>query len=130
MTAFSQALFNFWSNFGMPAYQQDMVPQGTPFPYITFETVYGAPFGANVLTARVWQKDQEGKDALTGIAAFFDQVKKAIPPQGTTLRTDNGFFVLYPNTAGFLSYEADPSTDNERLKLLSGRVSYEIHYYA
>lgn len=129
MTPFSQALYNFWSNFGLPAYQADMVPDGTPFPYVTFETVYGAPFGANVLSARIWWKDVQGDNALPHIAAWLDRVKAAIPPQGVKLAAAGGFFILYPNDANFLSYEADPSTAAEDLKLLSGRVSYEIHYY-
>lgn len=129
MTSFSQALYKFWSNFGMPAYQADMVPDGTPFPYVTFETVYGSPFGANFLTARMWKKDKIGDNAMPHVASFLEQVKSAIPPQGVKLEADGGFFILYPNTASFLSYETDPSTENESLKLITGRVSCEIHYY-
>ena len=130
MTTFTQALASFWSNFGMIAYQNDMVPDDAQFPYITFEVVQGAPFGGTVLTARMWQKDKPfGDNALPHIAAFLDQVNKAIPPQGVRLTAAVGFFILYPNEAGFLSYEVDPSTASENLKLLCGRVSYEIHYY-
>lgn len=129
MISFNQALYNFWSNFGFPAYQADMVPDGTPFPYVTFEAVYGAPFGATVLTARIWWKDKPGDNALPHVAEFFNQIKAAIPPQGVKLGAEGGFFILYPNTASFLSYETDPSTESELLKLISGRVSYEIHYY-
>lgn len=129
MTNFAKALTAFWSSFGMPAYQQDQVPDGAPFPYVTFEVVQGEPLSQNVLTARAWYRAERGQSVNVQVAQFLDEVKKAIPPQGVTLGTGNGFFSIYPNGAGFLSWEVDPASD-EAQKIVSGRVSYQINYYA
>lgn len=128
MTEFVKALHVFWSNFGMPAYQSDQVPAFQTFPYITYEVIEGAPFSQMVLTARGWFAEQENESVNAEVAAFLDEVKKAIPPQGVTLQSGDGFFSIFPNGAGFLSWEVDPASD-EAQKIISGRVSYQINYY-
>lgn len=129
MTDFAKALTAFWSSFDMPAYQTEQVPNGTAFPYVTFEVLQGAPFSQNVLTARAWFRAERGQSVNAQVAQFLDNVKKAIPPQGVTLQSGDGFFSIFPNGAGFLSWEVDPASD-EAQKIISGRVSYQINYYA
>lgn len=128
MTEFVKALHQFWSQFGT-AYQQDQVPDGQQFPYITYEVIEGAPFAQNALTARCWFAHREGESINAAVATLLDQVKRAIPPQGLKLPCGEGFAVLYPNAAGFLSYEVDPDTLEDGRKIVSGRISYEITYY-
>ena len=106
MTEFHQALLAFWQGFSdgdkpLPAYLSGHVPSNTPFPYITFEVVEGAPFGRT--------------DAVTG----------AIPPQGKRLKAGSGMVMLFPNDAGFISYQTD-QTDKD---VVGARIAYEIHYY-
>lgn len=129
MTEFVKALHVFWSNFGMPAYQQDQVPAFQAFPYITYEVIEGAPFSQMVLTARGWFAEQENESVNAEVAAFLDEVKNAIPPQGVKIASGDGFFVLSPNGAGFLSYETDPDTLEDGRRIVSARVSYELSYY-
>lgn len=49
-----QALHNFWSGFGIPAYDQATVPDDAVMPYITY-TALVAPFeNATLLTGDIW----------------------------------------------------------------------------
>lgn len=129
MTDFVKALHAFWSQFGMPAYQQDQVPPFQEFPYITYEAFESAPYTRNVTLARAWFAQRMGESVNVQVGAFLDQVKRAIPPQGVKLSTEDGFFVLSPNGAAFLSFETDPDTLEDGRQIVSGRVSYEIAYY-
>lgn len=55
-----QALYGFWSSFGLPAYQEEAVPTGEDrpqYPYITYEVATDS-FGEfqTPLTASVWDR--------------------------------------------------------------------------
>lgn len=130
MTDFHQALLAFWQGFSdgdksIPAHLSGHVPPNTPFPYITFEVVEGAPFGRTVLTAYGWFKAVSGYNVNSHAAAFADEVKAAIPPQGKRIKAGSGMVMLFPNDAGFISYQTD-QTDKD---VVGARISYEIHYY-
>ena len=130
MTEFHQALLAFWQGFsdgGKPiqADHSGHVPPNTPFPYITFEVVDGAPFGSTVLTAYGWFKSVSGYNVNSHAAAFADAVKAAIPPQGKRIKVGSGMVMLFQNDAGFISYQTD-QTDKD---VVGARVSYEIHFY-
>lgn len=60
------ALYNFWSMFGLPAYEENAVPSGedgAEFPYITYQVVTDS-FGNNVsLTGSVWYRSTSWKEA-------------------------------------------------------------------
>ena len=60
------ALYNFWSMFGLPAYEENAVPSGedgAKFPYITYQVVTDS-FGNNVsLTGSVWYRSTSWKEA-------------------------------------------------------------------
>lgn len=130
MTGIYQALRKFWGQFydgavSIPSHFSGYVPPETTFPYVTFEVSEGGVLGANVLTAHGWFLAVDGYNPREHAAAFMDQVKKAIPPQGTKLLLSNGFAILFPNDANFLSFVEDQTNHN----VIGARVSYEIHYY-
>ena len=130
MTEFHQALLAFWQGFSdgdkpIPAYLSGHVPTNTQFSYITFEVVEGAPFGRTVLTAYGWFKAVSGYNVNSHAAAFADAVKAAIPTQGKRMKAGNGMVMLFPNDAGFISYQTD-QTDKD---VVAARISYEIHFY-
>lgn len=64
-----EALYNFWSSFGLPAYEENsvyaMASQGnTPaLPYITYEVVTDSfDGGSTSLTASLWYRDMSWVD--------------------------------------------------------------------
>lgn len=55
------ALYNFWSGFGLPAYEETSVPTGDDapdFPYITYQVVTDSFGGDIALTASVWYRSE------------------------------------------------------------------------
>ena len=52
-----QALFSFWSSFGLPAYDQNTVPDKAPLPRITYEDATGSMGDVINLTASLWYRD-------------------------------------------------------------------------
>ena len=135
-TGAHKALYAFWRGFtsdGAPldVYYSGHVPvvPGTKNtiapPYITFEVVDNPPFGRTILTATAWFKAASGYNARVRAADFLDQAKQKIQPQGTLLRCDGGFLLLYPNDAAFLTYADDPDDGD----IVGARVRYEVHCY-
>lgn len=54
-----QAIYNFWSSFGLPAYDQNSVPTGKnrpAYPYITYDTYTGALDDDLILTGQLWYR--------------------------------------------------------------------------
>lgn len=70
-----EALYNFWSAFGIPAYEENSVPQDASFPYITFESTVG-DFGNIIpLSASIWDRTRKG---TAFIDAKADEIEQAI----------------------------------------------------
>ena len=69
-----QALYTFWSSFGLPAYDQYTVPDGAALPYLTYEDITDSLGTVVHMTASLWyrspswaaisQKAQEIADAI------------------------------------------------------------------
>lgn len=51
-----QALFKFWSGFGLPAYEQTTVPDNAELPYITYETATADLDQKLVLSGHLWER--------------------------------------------------------------------------
>lgn len=57
-----QGLQSFWESFGIPAYDENSVPDDAEMPYITYAAVVG-PFGAVVpMSADVWYSSTSWKE--------------------------------------------------------------------
>ena len=61
-----EAQYAFWSQFGIPAYEENSVPTGDDrpsYPYLTYQAV-DAPFNEDVpTTASIWTKDYSWAEA-------------------------------------------------------------------
>lgn len=51
-----QAIYQFWSGFGVPAYDEGSVPDNAVLPYITYSTATGRLEGVLPLTASLWNR--------------------------------------------------------------------------
>lgn len=90
----AEVLFDFWSSFDLPAYDETSVPAKTPLPYITYETADDA-FGNEIaLTASVWYRDT----SWATITRKANTIKAAIGRGGRMLRTENGALWLKRGT--------------------------------
>lgn len=87
------ALYNFWSMFGLPAYEENSVPtgeDGAEFPYITYQVVTDS-FGNDVaLTGSVWYRSTSWKEAN----AKAQEISNMLSLGGVTLACDGGIIWL------------------------------------
>ena len=66
-----QAYNSFWSGFGVPAYEENTVPEGAAFPYITYQVLIDDIYGVLTATASIWDKTTSWKrvDLLSNLIA-------------------------------------------------------------
>lgn len=123
MTGLKQVLYQFWSQFGVPAYLADCVPSNAVLPYITYEVIQPALNGEAVLTAFNWhERDADGNVQRS---ALMDDIAAAMPEGGLMLAVDNGYVIIYRNDAGFQQdWQDDVDGD-----VIAGRTSYILQYY-
>ena len=118
------ALYEFWSQFGVPAYAEDMVPDNATVPYIRYTVPKGPAFDVSYLTAFNYHSRRLMGNVER--AEMSDLIAKAIPQGGVKIPLDNGgFLMLYRNT-DFQTLYQDP----EDLDVIGIRTSVEVHFYA
>lgn len=123
MTELKRALQTFWKRFGVPAYLDDCVPDGTEPPYITYTVSRANLRGSTVLTAFNWhRREPDGNIARTHM---MDRIAKAIPTGGVFLHLENGYLDIRRNDAGFQTDWQDPNDPD----VIGGRTSYEVIFY-
>ncbi len=87
------AIYQFWSMFGLPAYEENAVPSGddeAEFPYITYQVVTDS-FGNDVaLTGSVWYRSTSWKEAN----AKAQEISNVLSRGGVTLTCDGGIIWL------------------------------------
>lgn len=92
-----EALRNFFSSFGMSAYEENSVPDKVrtgDMPYITYELVTSSLDVQNVaLSCQIFYKS----NSLKGINAATEQLSNALNG-GAKLQCDTGWIVLYRGT--------------------------------
>lgn len=74
-----QALYNFWSSFGIPAYEENSVPEDANFPYITYEASVGTFDTITILSASIWDRTKKGTAFIDGKA---DEIERYIKNMG------------------------------------------------
>ena len=84
------AIYQFWSAFGLTAYEENTVPEDAAFPYITYQVVTDS-FGYDVaLTASVWYRSTSWKEAN----AKAQEISNVLSRGGVTLACDGGIIWL------------------------------------
>ena len=118
------ALYAFWSQFGIPAYTEDMVPDNATVPYIRYTVSKAPAMDVSYLTAYNYHSRRLMGNVER--AEMSDRIAKAIPQGGVRIPLDNGgFLMLYRNT-DFQTLYQDP----EDLDVIGIRTSVEVHFYA
>ena len=83
-----QALYSFFAAFGLPAFADTAVPDGTPLPYLEYEVLTDSFTGEAVYpTARIWYRD----DGEAAINAKVNEISRAIGDRGLLIRCDEGY---------------------------------------
>lgn len=110
----ASALYNFWSGFGLTAYEENTVPTDAKFPYITYQVVTDS-FGSEVaLTASVWYRGTSWVEAN----AKTEEISRAISRGGKTIPVDGGVLWLKRGTP-FAQSMGDETDDLIKRKYLN-----------
>jgi hypothetical protein len=80
-----QALQQFWSSFGVPAYDENVIPTDAKMPYITYEARTDSLDYPVAASASIWYRSdswQEISEKSDQIATYIQKVLKPIPIEG------------------------------------------------
>ena len=80
------AIYQFWSSFGLTAYEENTVPTDVAFPYITYQLVTDSFDREIPLTASIWYRSE----SWSGINAKSEKKKKKISRGGKIIPCDGG----------------------------------------
>mgnify|MGYP006923379776 FL=1 len=119
-----EALLAFWNQFGVPAYAEDMVPDGAKLPYIRYSVAKAPAMDATIMTAYNYHNARLMGNVER--ARLAEQIAEAIPEKGVKLPMDNGgFLVLYRNRDFQTPYKG-----SEDLNVIGVRTSVEVRFYS
>lgn len=80
------AIYQFWSSFGLAAYEENTVPADATFPYITYQLVTDS-FGREVpVTASLWYRSE----SWTAINGKTEEISQTISRGGKIIPCDGG----------------------------------------
>lgn len=80
------AIYQFWSGFGLTAYEENTVPTDADFPYITYQLVTDSFDREIPLTASIWYRSE----SWTGINAKTEEISQKISRGGKIISCDGG----------------------------------------
>ena len=109
-----QAIHNFWSSFGLTAYDENSVPDNAKLPYITYSVNVGDITSGPVTTqASLWYRSMSWKE----ITEKSDEIRNYLGIGGVMIEHDDGaIWIKRGNTfaqrsaAGSSESEQDSST--------------------
>lgn len=118
-----QALYTFFSSFGLPAYEENSIysPDVAPtMPYITYSVNTDSFGGGDIgLTCSVWYRSTSWKD----LESKADEIAKKIGYGGIILTIDNGYIWLKRGSP-FTQSMGDPSDDLVKRKYINISAEY------
>ena len=80
------AIYQFWSSFGLTAYEENTVPHDATFPYITYQLATDSFDREIPLTASIWYRSE----SWTGINAKTEEISQKISRGGKVIPCDGG----------------------------------------
>lgn len=87
----AQAIHEFWSSFGLTAYDETILPDSAQMPYITYSISTGDIDDTQVLNASIWYRSTSWKE----ITEKEKEIAEYIAKNGhVVLKLDNGYLWL------------------------------------
>ena len=80
------AIYQFWSSFGLTAYEENTVPTDAAFPYITYQLVTDSFDREIPLSASLWYRSE----SWTGINAKTEEISQTVSRGGKIIPCDGG----------------------------------------
>lgn len=117
-----QAMQNFWSSFGIPAYDENTVPTGDDrpeLPYITYDCSIGSLGDTLAMSASLWYHGTSWSQITTKLL----EIESTIGRGGLTLPIDNGAVWIKKGTP-FAQRMGDP--DNDMIRRIFINIAVEF----
>lgn len=108
----AQALYQFFSSFDIPAYEENSVPDDAQLPYITYTLTDPEWTDVASVNASVWYKGT----SLAELSEKVDQIKKKVTG-GYRIPTSSGCVFLYMDTP-FAQIQNADEENNEKMAYL------------
>lgn len=108
------AIYQFWSSFGLTAYEENTVPTDAAFPYITYQLVTDSFDREIPLTASIWYRSE----SWAGINAKTEEISQTISRGGKIIPCDGGAIWLKRGQP-FVQSMGDESDDLIKRKYLN-----------
>ena len=80
------AIYQFWSGFGLTAYEENTVPEDAVFPYVTYQLVTDSFDREVAATASLWYRSE----SWTAINAKTEEIAQHIGLGGKIIKCDGG----------------------------------------
>ena len=80
------AIYQFWSGFGLTAYEENTVPTDAAFPYITYQLVTDRFDRVIPLTVSIWYRSE----SWTAINGKTEEISQRISRGGKIIPCDDG----------------------------------------
>lgn len=109
----SQALYQFWSGFDLPAYDENSVPDDTPFPYITYSEATDSLGNVVQLTASIWDRN----NSWERLSLKTDEIAEKIGKNGYHIMSLDGGYVWFVKGIPFAQRMGDPDKTIKRVYL-------------
>ena len=118
------ALYEFWSQFGVPAYAEDMGPDTAAVPYIRYTVAKAPAMDVSYLTAFNYHSRRLMGNVER--AEMAGRIADAIPANGVKIPLDHGGFLAFYRNSDFQTLYEDPEDPD----VIGIRTSVEVHFYA
>ena len=113
------AIYQFWSSFGLTAYEESTVPTDAAFPYITYQLVTDSFEREIPLTASIWYRSE----SWANINAKAEEISQKISRGGTIISCDGGAIWLKRGQP-FAQSMGDESDDLIKRKYINITAEY------
>ena len=115
----AQALHSFWSEFGIPAYDENSVPDSVKLPYITYESSSDEFGNSLALTASVWYRSSSWIEITEKVMEIAERITRG----GAIITYDGGAMWIQRRTP-WAQRLGDPSDDTIKRVVLSIAIEY------
>lgn len=119
-----QAIQKLWSSFGIPAYDEQTVPDNAKMPYITYQVATDSIDQIVNLSASIWYRSSSWKD----VSNKCDEIARYLAEQGfAKIELDNGY-VWFVKGTPFAQRMSDPEDDMIRRIYLNVQAEFLTAY--
>ena len=113
------AIYQFWSGFGLTAYEENTVPEDAAFPYVTYQLVSDSFDREVAATASLWYRG----GSWTAINAKTEEISAHIGSGGKIIKCDGGR-IWIKRGQPFAQNMGDESDDLIKRKYLNVNIEY------